>query len=97
MKIGLYCVSSSTLGTTRASHLLILNDVIRCELLRYEKSGEIMKCKLGNHEWIHQEDADKCCNGYKRILVFGDTTGCSNRGSDLLPGGTRYGYKWEPV
>jgi len=30
-----------------------------------------MKCKSGKHEWLSQADADKCCNGYVRILVLG--------------------------
>ncbi len=29
-------------------------------------------CKSGKHTWLRQEDAAKCCNGYRRILVLGD-------------------------
>jgi len=30
-----------------------------------------MRCKSGRHEWFNQADADKCCNGFLRILVLG--------------------------
>jgi hypothetical protein len=30
------------------------------------------KCKSGQHTWIFKEDAEKCCNGFRRILVFND-------------------------
>ncbi|MDD5454184.1 MAG: hypothetical protein PHW62_01610 [Candidatus Ratteibacteria bacterium] len=53
-----------------------------------------MRCKSGIHEWINPEDAGKCCAGFHRELVIGDTTGCSNIGSAPLPGGIQYGYKW---
>lgn len=29
------------------------------------------KCKSGKHVWTTQADADKCCNGYVRVLVLG--------------------------
>ncbi len=28
-------------------------------------------CKSRNHVWSNKEDARKCCNGYKRVVVFG--------------------------
>lgn len=28
-------------------------------------------CASGNHYWTRKEDADKCCNGYLRVLVIG--------------------------
>lgn len=27
------------------------------------------ECKTKRHVWFNREDAEKCCNGYKRILV----------------------------
>lgn len=27
-------------------------------------------CKSGRHWWLNKEDAEKCCNGYRRILVL---------------------------
>ena len=30
-----------------------------------------MFCKSGKHFWTNPADAEKCCNGYKRILVLG--------------------------
>jgi len=29
------------------------------------------QCKSGSHWWLHEEDAAKCCNGWRRILVLG--------------------------
>ncbi len=26
-------------------------------------------CKSKKHVWSNKEDAEKCCNGYKRVLV----------------------------
>lgn len=47
------------------------------------------------------EDAEKCCNGFRRVLVIGNAgillKGCDRIGSELLPGGVMYGYRWEPV
>lgn len=54
-----------------------------------------MRCTSGRHEWTNPEDAEKCCEGFKRVLVIGDTIGCNNHGSSPLPGGTYYGYRWE--
>ncbi len=28
-------------------------------------------CRSKNHVWKSREDAAKCCNGYKRVLVTG--------------------------
>ncbi|RMI17039.1 MAG: hypothetical protein D6681_03795 [Calditrichaeota bacterium] len=28
-------------------------------------------CKSRNHVWLRKEDAEKCCNGYQRVIVFG--------------------------
>ena len=30
-----------------------------------------MLCKSGKHFWTNPADAEKCCNGYKRVLVLG--------------------------
>lgn len=27
-----------------------------------------MLCKSGKHEWLSPQDAEKCCNGYRREL-----------------------------
>ena len=29
------------------------------------------QCKLSKHTWTHAEDAEKCCNGFRRILNVG--------------------------
>lgn len=29
-------------------------------------------CRTKNHVWSQKADAEKCCNGYKRVMVFGD-------------------------
>ena len=29
-------------------------------------------CRSKRHVWKHQEDAQKCCNGFKRVVVWGD-------------------------
>lgn len=42
------------------------------------------KCKSGNHFWLNQEDADKCCNGFVRIL-------------DSIRSEIVYTYKWEKI
>jgi len=59
------------------------------------------KCRSGQHTWIFKEDAEKCCNGFRRMLVIGNAgmvmKDCNNVGSELLPGGVMYGYKWVPV
>ena len=55
----------------------------------------MVKCKSGNHEWLFKEDAEKCCNGYRRVCVMGgDLSECNNFGDSPLPGGIHYGYKW---
>ncbi len=54
-------------------------------------------CKSGLHTWLSKVDAEKCCNGFRRVLIIGSLTGVDRRGADLLPGGMPYGYKWEPV
>jgi hypothetical protein len=36
-----------------------------------------MKCKSGKHEWTRKEDAEKCCNGYERLVGVGLRNGKS--------------------
>ena len=59
------------------------------------------KCKSGQHTWLFREDAEKCCNGFRRVLVIGKAgmvmKDCNNVGSEPLPGGVMYGYKWVQV
>jgi len=55
------------------------------------------KCRSGNHAWLFKEDAEKCCNGFRRVLVLNNPGECDSVVSDLLPGGVSYGYKWEPI
>lgn len=59
------------------------------------------KCKSGNHNWLFPEDADKCCNGYRRILLIGNVgispKGCDVVITDMLSGGVKYGYKWKKI
>jgi hypothetical protein len=57
----------------------------------------MVKCKLGNHEWFFKEDAEKCSNGFRRVLVIGDIRESNRIGKEPLPGGSRYGYKWEQI
>jgi len=52
------------------------------------------KCKSGNHAWIFKEDAEKCCNGFRRVLVIDDLRVCDRVVSERLPGGVSYGYAW---
>ena len=59
------------------------------------------KCKSGQHAWLFKEDADKCCSGFRRVLVIGNVgiapKDCDRVGSEPLPGGVMYGYRWVPV
>jgi hypothetical protein len=54
-------------------------------------------CKSGNHNWLFQEDADKCCNGFRRVLMIGNIKGCDRIGRESLPNNIKYGYKWEKI
>lgn len=43
-------------------------------------------CKSGRHYWLNKDDAEKCCNGFRRCL-------------DVVPSGsstTIYYRSWEP-
>lgn len=48
------------------------------------------KCKSGRHAWLNRGDADKCCNGYRRVLVLG---GGANQ---QMCAGVMIGRAWEP-
>lgn len=56
-----------------------------------------MFCKSGKHFWSRAEDASRCCNGYKRILVLGDIREAETVGHGALPGPTLYGFQWMKV
>ena len=47
-----------------------------------------MFCKSGKHFWTSPADAEKCCNGYKRVLVLG---GGDNQ---QVAGGVMCGRVW---
>lgn len=51
-------------------------------------------CKTGRHLWTNDEDARRCCNGYRRVLEIGNVSACNVIGSEALPGGYLYGYRW---
>ncbi len=59
------------------------------------------KCKSGIHNWLFLEDAEKCCNGFRRVLLIGNVgiapKECDVVVTDMLPGGVIYGYKWEKI
>jgi len=59
------------------------------------------KCKSGNHTWLFKEDAEKCCNGFRRVLVIGNVDiapkDCDRVCHEPLPGGVMYGYRWVQV
>lgn len=53
------------------------------------------RCKSGRHEWTRAEDAERCCNGYKRVLLLGaDVREASTLGHGTLEGATPYGFAW---
>lgn len=54
------------------------------------------RCKSGKHWWLSKEDAEKCCNGYKRVLCIGDIQGCDRTVYEDETE-TMYGYKWVPI
>ena len=54
-------------------------------------------CKSGQHNWLFPEDAKKCCNGYRRVLVIGNISDCDRVSKEVLPENIRYGYKWEKL
>jgi hypothetical protein len=56
-------------------------------------------CKNGRHTWFNQDDADKCCNGYARVLAIeqpgqplpADATNV------VVDAPARYGRRWVKV
>lgn len=53
----------------------------------------MFKCNSGQHVWLRQEDAEKCCSGeWKRVLVIGNVVGCDKVS---MTDGILYGYRWE--
>ncbi len=53
-------------------------------------------CKSRNHVWSNKEDARKCCNGYQRVVVFGNEIpdGTTNIQVDEKTG-LRYARIWQ--
>lgn len=49
------------------------------------------KCKRGVHTWSDKADADKCCNGYTRVLVFNGGV------NQQICEGVAIGRRWKPV
>lgn len=41
---------------------------LRAQVMDKNKDGSPYPCKSGKHFWFEKKDADKCCNGFKRIL-----------------------------
>ena len=56
-----------------------------------------MLCKSGKHEWSREEDASKCCAGYRRVAVFGDDAIRSSEVPLIYDGQseTLIGYRWD--
>lgn len=50
------------------------------------------KCKTGKHYWLKKEDADKCCNGYVRVLTFN-----SGNNQQRLVDGVNAGRAWMKI
>jgi len=50
------------------------------------------KCKSGRHAWLNKSDAEKCCNGWTRILVL-NTPSAANQAYDAKAQ-TSYGRAW---
>lgn len=53
------------------------------------------ECLSGRHWWRDRESADKCCNGYRRILLVGYADiRAAGVPIDGVEAGTPYGYTW---
>jgi hypothetical protein len=61
------------------------------------RPSDSMLCHSGRHAWLDPEDRARCCNGWERVLVVGDTRHCDRVAPEPLPGGIRYGYAWRRV
>jgi hypothetical protein len=51
----------------------------------------MMLCKSGRHYWLDPADAEKCCNGWKRILLL---PGDEEPDMDIRWVRGEYGYAW---
>ena len=47
-----------------------------------------VRCKSGLHEWIDEKDAQKCCAGYRRVMIL------YPRPEEVDKFYGWYGYKW---
>jgi hypothetical protein len=55
-------------------------------------------CKSRNHVWSKKEDAEKCCNGYVRIPVFGKEIPADAKNVQVdEKTGVRYAKVWVKV
>jgi len=45
-------------------------------------------CKSGKHFWVSAKDAQKCCNGYKRVIRIPADASCDAVNADNV------GYTW---
>ena len=53
-------------------------------------------CTTGRHFWTQAEDAEKCCHGYRRILVLAPAVeACDHHTPSMQAAGTRYGFRWQ--
>lgn len=52
----------------------------------------MFKCKSNRHAWTRQEDAEKCCNGYKRCLAVGKPP--ADAENIRKEAGTPIGFYW---
>lgn len=52
-------------------------------------------CKTKRHVWSKKEDAHKCCNGYKRMMVYGNDIPENTKGVNTDPEtGMSYARVW---
>lgn len=56
-----------------------------------DPTTNMFKCASGKHFWTSQGDAEKCCNGYRRILV---TWGGDRQ---TIVAGVSVGFEWIPL
>lgn len=52
------------------------------------------QCKTRRHTWLRAEDAAKCCNGYKRILVLNPNSAQASNIAYDAQACTSYGRAW---
>jgi len=52
-------------------------------------------CKTKRHVWSKKADAEKCCNGYKRMMVYGNDIPENTKGVSTDPEtGMSYARVW---